>query len=104
MCGLCGALAGTGDWTEGVASAAATGIPWQRRQARRERIAQACRVLQPFGLSVAEWQGSAMLLRNRTGATAIVHSLLDTWPAAERMAGRPIDPLDPKLLDALRGD
>ncbi len=102
MCGLCGALGGAGDWTQGVASEAATSIPWQRRQARRERIAQACRVLRPFGLSLAEWQGSAMLLRSRTGATQIVRSLLDTWPAAERMAGRPLDPLDPALLEALR--
>ena len=104
MCGLCGALGGVGDWTQGVAPDAATAVPWQRRQARRERIAQACRVLRPFGLSVEEWQGSAMLLRNRTGATGIVHSLPDTWPAAERMAGRLIDPLDPDLLAALRGD
>jgi len=103
MCGLRGALGGSGDWTQGVAAEPATPVPWQRRQARRERIAQACRVLRPFGLSVAEWQGSAMLLRNRTGATAIVQSLPDTWPVAERMAGRPIDPLDPDLLEALRG-
>lgn len=102
MCGLCGDLGGAGDWTQGVASADAAAVPWHRRQARRQRIAQACRVLRPFGLSVAEWQGSAMLLRNRTGATAIVQSLLDTWPAAERMAGRAIDPLDPILLAALR--
>ena len=102
MCGLCGALGGEGDWTQGVASGAAAAVPWQRRRARRERIAQACRVLRPFGLSVAEWQGGAMLPRNRTGATGVVNSLLDTWPAAERMAGRPIDPLDPSLLDALR--
>ena len=101
MCGLCGALGGAGDWTQGVSSDAATAISWQRRQQRRERIAQACRVLRPFGLSLSEWQGSAMLLRNRTGATAIVASLLDTWPAAERLAGRPIDPLDPMLLEAL---
>ncbi len=101
MCGLCGALGGVGDWTQGVASADAVAIPWRRRQARRERIAQACRVLRPFGLSLAEWQGSAMLLRNRTGATRIVQSLLDTWPAAERMAGRPLDPLDPTFLAAL---
>ncbi len=102
MYGLCGALGGAGDWTQGVASDAAAAIPWQRRQARRERIAQACRVLRPFGLSVEEWQGSAMLLRNSTGVTGIVHSLLDAWPAAERMAGRAIDPLDPGLLETLR--
>ena len=102
MCGLCGALGG-GDWTDGVPDGAASAVPHARRAARRARIAAANRVLGCVGLSLAEWQGAALLLRKRTGASAVVPALPALWPAAERLAGRAIDPLDPALLDVLEG-
>ncbi len=103
MCGLCGSLGGDADWTHGVTGPDAAAVPWRRRQARRARIRLANRVLRASGLTLEEWQGSAMLLRNRTGATAIVGGLLDLWPAAERLGRRAIDPLDPALVAALDG-
>jgi hypothetical protein len=38
-------------------------------------------------------------LRSRTGKSEIVANLAALWPAAEVLAGRPFDPLDPKILD-----
>ncbi len=104
MCGLCGTLAHGMHSPGGVVRPGeppASAVPWLRRQARRQRMALGNTVLRHYGLSLADWQGSAFLLRNRTGATGIVQGLADLWPKAERMAGTPLDPLDPALLDAL---
>lgn len=100
MCGLCGSL-GSSDWTDGVASGGQSVVASSRRRMRRERAASVSRVLAPFGLSLSDWQGATFVLRARTGAVANVAGLLDLWPAAERMAGAAIDPLDPRLIAAL---
>lgn len=104
MCGLCGTLGDGTHWADGVARPGeppASAVPWLRRRARRQRMALGNAVLRHYGLSLSDWQGSAFLLRNRTGATGIVQGLADLWPEAERMAGALLDPLDPALLDAL---
>ncbi len=103
MCGLCGILGDGSHWADGVADRPSSVVPWLRRQARRQRVALGNRVLRHYGLALEDWQGSAFLLRGRTGAAQMVSSLGDLWPKAERMAGVPLDPLDPALLDALDG-
>jgi hypothetical protein len=50
---------------------------------------------------VKDWSGSSYLLTGRTGRTAIVDTIADLWPAAERLAGRAIDPLDEHYLATL---
>ena len=55
-----------------------------------------------IGLRLSSLAGGSSLLQSRTGRTEIVPHLGALWPAAERLAGRPCDPLDPGLLDALR--
>ena len=104
MCGLCGILGDGSHWADGVAGpgeTAASAVPWLRRQARRRRVALGNAVLRHYGLSLADWQGSDFLLRDRTGAAQVVGGLRDLWPKAERMAGASLDPLDPALLRAL---
>jgi len=104
MCGLCGILGDGTHWADGLArpgEETASAIPAVRRRARRRRVELGNAVLRPYGLSIADWQGSGFVLRSRTGAARMVDTLADLWPAAERLAGRPIDPLDPVLLDAL---
>lgn len=103
MCGLCGILGGGTHWADGVGTGrdAASAVPWLRRKARRRRVTLGNAVLRPYGLLLADWQGTGFLLRGRTGATVLVGTLGDLWPKAERLCGRPIDPLDPVLLDAL---
>jgi hypothetical protein len=90
MCALCGALL-TSHWAE-------TG------SGRRERVFRARlvnRVLAHFGLELTDWAGRVYLLRDRKGKTAVVDDLGGLWAAAERLAGRPLDPLDPDLLASL---
>lgn len=104
MCGLCGVLGGEAHWADGVAgpgAPAASAVPWLRRQARRRRVDLGNRVLRHHGLALADWQGTGYVLRGRTGGTEMVAGLADLWPKAERLCGRPVDPLDPALLDAL---
>ena len=99
MCGLCGALGGADHWTEGAASAApAAPATMTPTQARRLRARVASRVLAHYGLTLGEWTAGAYILRGRTGRTAMVPHLGALWPAAERLAGRPCDPLDPELI------
>jgi hypothetical protein len=61
------------------------------------------RVLDHAGLRLDDWSGSVYVLRDRKGRSEIVADLASLWSAAERMAGRRLDPLDPALLETLRG-
>jgi hypothetical protein len=92
MCALCGVLL-TNHWAE-------------RDSGRRERIFRVAllnRVLVHFGLELVDWSGRVYTLRDRKGRTAVVDDLGGLWIAAAALAGRPLDPLDPELVAALRG-
>jgi hypothetical protein len=41
--------------------------------------------------------GSGFILANRTGHQVMVNTLSELWEAAERIIGRPVDPLDPRF-------
>lgn len=60
-------------------------------------------MLAQFGLEVDEWSGTMYVLRDRKGSTEVVTTLGVLWPAAERLTGRPLDPLEPALVEALGG-
>ena len=113
MCGLCGMFAGERHWTERAASPAIFGdsdggagdgavrprvTPAQERQ---QRVRLVNRVLDPFGLVLAEWAAASYVLRTRTGRSEMVPDLGSLWPAAERLLGRACDPFDPDLLARL---
>lgn len=89
MCGLCGVL-GSEHWAE------ATG----GRRARLFRAALLDRVLAHAGLGLQEWAGR-YVVRDRKGRSLVVDDLPGVWAAAEQLAGRALDPLDPDLLEAL---
>ncbi len=92
MCALCGVLL-TSHWAE-------------RDSGRRERVFRVGllnRVLVHFGLELVDWSGRVYTLRDRKGRTAVVDDLGKLWIAAAELAGRPLDPLDPELVAALRG-
>jgi len=59
-------------------------------------------VLGHFGLELGDWGGRVYMLRDRKGKTAVVDDLGSLWAAAEALAGRPLDPLDPALVAVLR--
>ncbi len=104
MCALCGILGGAEHWADAHVRPGVftrnTG-PLERRRERARRVTAANRVLGAFHLGLSDWQGSAFLLTTRTGKTALVGDLGHLWASAEALMGRPLDPLDPALLDRL---
>jgi hypothetical protein len=98
MCGLCGAFADSDHW----ANVAHDRIDATPRALGQLRTKLANRVLAYYGLSLSDAAGS-LLLRSATGRSALLPHLGALWPAADRLANRPCDPLDPGLLAALRG-
>jgi hypothetical protein len=92
MCALCGVLL-TSHWAE-------------RESGRRERVFRVRllnRVLAHYGLALGDWSSRVYVLRDRKGKAVVVGDLGGLWTAAEVLAGRPLDPLDPELVAALRG-
>ena len=92
MCALCGVLL-TSHWAE-------------RESGRRQRVFRAqllSRVLSHYGHVLRDWGGREYVLHDRKGGTAVVNDLGGLWTAAEALAGRPLDPLDPALVAELRG-
>ncbi len=73
-----------------------------RRRDRSHRVTLVNEVLCHYGLRLTDWSGSKYLVRDRKGRSELVQDLGALWPAAERLAGRPLDPLDPALHATLR--
>ena len=109
MCALCGVLGGPEHWAD---AAPRPGVftrnseAWERRRERASRVARASPVLGFYGLTLSDWQGTSFLLSTATGKTELVGSLSHLWASAEKLLGRPCDPLDPALIGRLeaRGD
>jgi hypothetical protein len=90
MCVLCNVL-GSDHWAE-------------QEGGRRERVFRVRlvnRVLGHYGLRLDDWSGRVWVLRDAKGRTAVVADLGSLWAEAEKLAGRPLDPLDPELVAAL---
>ncbi|MCW6508283.1 hypothetical protein [Lichenifustis flavocetrariae] len=104
MCALCGVLGGSEHWADAHARPGAftrNTSPLERRRERARRVTEANRILGHFGLGLSDWQGTAFQLSTRTGKTELVDNLSHLWAAAEKLLGRPVDPLDPGLLARL---
>ena len=95
MCGLCGLFATGRHWTDGAGPGQRTG-----EGERRHRAAVANAVLALWGLRLSSWAGR-FTLTGRTGKSAVVDNLGALWPQAERIAGRPLDPLDPAVIERI---
>jgi hypothetical protein len=91
MCALCGVLLEE-HWAEDGG-----------RRGRVLRVQLANRVLDQFGLRLDDWSGRVYVLRDRKGRSAVVANLGALWVEAERLNGKPLDPLDPDLVAALGG-
>jgi hypothetical protein len=97
MCALCGAFGAAEHWTDRP-GAGKTGPPPFVERLKKADAANA--LLSIYGLKLFEWGGRYMLT-SRTGKTAVVDHFGALWPAAEKLAGRPCDPLDPQTISAL---
>lgn len=103
MCSLCGVLGGNEHWADAVARPGVytrnvERIDRRRERANRVRIANG--MLARFGLTITDWQSASFVLATRTGKSEIIEDLGHLWPAAERLCGRPCDPLDVDLIAA----
>ena len=58
-------------------------------------------MLAHFGLRLDDWGGRVYVLRDAKGRSAVVDDLGAIWVEAEKLAGRPLDPLEPALLASL---
>jgi len=74
----------------------------RRHRVLRTRLVR--RVLAGFGVTLSDWGGTAYVLHDGKGRAEVVHDLTTLWTEAEKLAGRPLDPLDPALVAALRRD
>ena len=91
MCGLCGVFGVAEHWTDGAPRSRAEG---------QHRVAVGNRFLDLYGMRLAEWSGR-FTLTGQAGGSAVVDHFGSLWPAAERLAGRPCDPLDPEVIAAV---
>ena len=104
MCALCGVLGGKGHWSDSASAPAVFASrtePQTRLRERQVRVRILNAVLRHHGVVAKDWSGSAYLLTSRTGRTALVETVAEVWPAAERISGRACDPLDEAYLGAL---
>ena len=111
MCILCGEFVAQVHWTdrwyEDEVRAAEITIGEFDRARTRDRLRRASlanRVLSHYNLGLEDWGGSKYVLRDRTGRSELVQDLGSLWPAAEKLAGRPLDPLDPALQELILSD
>ena len=106
MCVLCGQLFTEIHWSERLLDPAQVSqgeSETSRRQSRHARIRLIKGVLGHYGLDVSDdLSATNYVLDNRKGVQLVVASLAELWPAAARLTGRPLDPLDGALLENLR--
>lgn len=106
MCGLCGLFGVAVHWTDVAAAPEAfkevKGQPL--RQERYARIALANRILKHYRLKLSDVSGRSYLLTSATGKQAIVPDIMAMWTEAEKLLGRPCDPLDAGLIERLESD
>ncbi len=94
MCSACGFPAAPGHWTE---AGAATAPDRLRARFRRAQVLQS--VLPAYGLTAHDGaQVTGIQVGTLSGSNEIVRNLEEVWATAERLAGGPIDPLDPRFI------
>ncbi len=95
MCNACGNPAVLGHWTEAGAA-----TPGDRLRARFHRAGLLDKVLRPYGLTAHDGGVvPGIQLSTLSGNQSILPDLSAVWAEAERLLGRPVDPLDPVFLN-----
>ena len=93
MCAMCGYPAAPGHWTEAGATTAPDRL---RARFRRGQVLKS--VLRSYGMTAHDGGViPGIQLATFSGDEVIVPDLEAVWPAAERLAGDIIDPLDPRF-------
>lgn len=94
MCASCGFPAAPGHWTEAGAAS-----PAERLRVRFRRSQVLRSVLPAYGLTAHDGgQVPGIQIGTLSGNQSIVRNLEELWETAEKLAGRPVDPLDARFL------
>lgn len=94
MCASCGYPARPGHWTEAGAADS-----HDRIRARFRRVEVLGRVLPAYGLTAHDGaQVPGIQVGTLSGNQTIALDLAELWVVAEKLAGRPVDPLDPCFI------
>jgi hypothetical protein len=105
MCVLCGQGLVDLHWTEQqrAQSQQQTGYAARRVRIRdrRRRVEALNIVLAHYRLKLTDAGARRYVLSDAKGKTAVIDDLGELWPAAARLYGSPLDPLDEHLLDHL---
>ena len=109
MCVLCWQFLSEGHWTEQVFEAeddtmtgtAGSAREHARRRDRYQRTRILNQILRHYGLRLDDWHSRSYVLSDRKGSTVLVRDLGEIWPAAQQLARRRLDPLEPQFLAAL---
>lgn len=108
MCVLCGESVMQIHWTDRKMESHKDGaivvagqFQRSRQRERHHRTRLTNKILRYYGLTLEDWTGSKYVLRDKKGRTEIIQDFGALWPAAEKMIGRPLDPLDPLLIENL---
>lgn len=81
-------------WTEAGAATAGDRLRNRFRRCAVLRVA-----LERYGLSAHDdGATNGIAVSDRTGRTQIVDDVAELWIVAERLCGRPVDPLDPRFV------
>src|SRR2546426_1414115 len=72
-----------------------------RRRDRYQRTRILNQILRHYGLRLDDWHSRSYVLSDRKGSTVLVHDLGEIWPAAQQLARRRLDPLEPQFLAVL---
>ena len=99
MCASCGFPAAPGHWTE---AGAATAHDRLRARFRRAQVLQS--ILPAHGLTAHDGAlVPGIQVSTLSGNQEIVRDLEEVWATAERLSGRPLDPLDPRFIGSGEG-
>ena len=94
MCASCGYPARPGHWTDAGAADA-----HDRLRARFRRAEVLKSVLPAYGLTAHDGADvPGIQIATLTGNQTIALDLAELWAAAEKLSGKPVDPLDPRFI------
>jgi hypothetical protein len=106
MCVLCGEFIMQIHWTDYKTADSDEVVVGElqrdRKRMRMHRTKLCNLVLQPYNLKLEEWNNSKYILRDKKGRTVVIHDLGSMWRMAEKIIGKPIDPLSQELLSRLK--
>lgn len=95
MCGLCGVIGETPDWTDTLAST----LPKRQERLRRIKILNLLTASQR--LTISDFHGTNYIVQTATGKSSMANGFMALLLEIENMAGEKLDVLSPNILSYL---